>query len=66
MMQVLLLRRWFVYACAFAGAGYFADAAYRIISSPIPVPNDIWIIIGVAVGLAVVLTLVPALSSQDE
>jgi hypothetical protein len=30
------------------------------------VPNDIWIIIGVAVGLAVVLTLVPALSSQDE
>jgi hypothetical protein len=68
MAEVLfLIRRWFVYTCAFIGAGWFGYAVYILSSHHIHIPGAVWIIIGAAVGVAFFLTfLLPLVTRSNE
>jgi len=64
---LLLIRRWFVYTCAFVGAGFFGWWFYTLHSHHVHIPGAWWGIIGAAVGVAFVLTfLLPLVTRSDE
>jgi hypothetical protein len=63
---LLLLRRWFVSACAFVGAGFFGWYLYELSSQNVHIPGAMWGIIGAAVGVASVLALLPTLVTRSD
>jgi len=63
---LLLLRRWFVYACAFVGAGFFGWYLYELSSNHVHIQGALWGVVGASVGVAFLLTFLPALATRSD